>query len=1054
MATSLMTIPVFKKDKKLLDGAADATFEIKTTSSVLELALSSDQPFPAGTVRLGNIDMGLAGNSGDLRFGSIAGQPSVSFQGSAKGGGLLAAYAASPDLLQDLGADGFLTDGVSFEDAGTQRYVALSWNYDINGAATGAMAFGAVANAKFGVEGSSGGRFAVIRRYGQDPPAATAVQGVIDAWRLPRQVDRADDLPPGTWLVAELNGGLKGSLGVQAGFDYSWLRSVQLQGLSGDIGLKIQAAAAMTLGFELAGKYALVVSRDSLDAASHKIRVRVRKLAKNGWDFALNAAVGVQGSTGTFLPGSLDDFLRGIFGVHGAQVVEDLKLVRTWTNPNIPLNTMAGAFLLDLAKQHFQQDIDKALESVKSFLDQWNQLSHATTSQLLALAQSAKTGTTGADPTAALRAFLQTVAGTSPDQLRSLILERLQTASTAPSIEVLWLESIAADSVLSLVQNSALLQTAQMLAQASLGVLDSEPLDLLAQWLNTRFDIAKIRNLSLDQIDQWLKDKLSKLLGIVIDELHLEDVRKAIDSILNKADSIYAAALKAAQQKYEFDLAATYQSSTERTLLFDGIFDFDANPGLSDVLKQCINGDLTRVLTTPIDGVVLQQAALSHGIRKQSQLALTLPFMKLKTGSLTESLAQLQVSAEGSRIALSSSNQVYREGEWTSRLALTANVALGTVHQFSLDDSPTGSASVTYSYAVAQAGLRTVGLAQRVKPLADLYLPAAFGNGRATVDDWAADLDKNADALENNGTGLIGNTLLILESSLPGTVFSGWWNAPKDKKAPVYQQLSKAIQTRLRTLLHFVYFLDPKHYRGQQPAACAVMLYRALPVACTIKPGTPGQPQFDTGKDVYWDWLDRRPEGDFTLMTTAQRTVAALGAQMEQAHRIVENTPEIAGDAGFYVPDELRDVFRTATTGTGSLLINALLSMEAHLISEAVNAASIIGSVRDAKKVDDVVAALDQFGAKVVEAFNQGLTDLFDPKNNPQLLRNLGLMIFAEASRVLSGSAVTVQPLSRLTVSILKSSATFPPKGFPLTPQIGDGDIVLSQPVLSEIATA
>src|SRR5262249_42108322 len=164
-----------------------------------------------------------------------------------------------------------------------------------------------------------------------------AIEQTIKSWMLPRQVDSVTNLEPGTWIVAEVDGEFGAKIGAQFGYDYSWMRNVNLQGLSGDVGLRIAASAAINVGFDISGKYLIVVARESLDNANQVARVRLFKMSKKGWNFALNASVGVTGSTGKFLPGELDDFIAGIFGVHGSQIVKDLQKFRAWTDTNTPL---------------------------------------------------------------------------------------------------------------------------------------------------------------------------------------------------------------------------------------------------------------------------------------------------------------------------------------------------------------------------------------------------------------------------------------------------------------------------------------------------------------------------------------------------------------------------------------------------------------------------------------------------------------------------------------------------------------------------------------------
>ena len=63
---------------------------------------------------------------------------------------------------------------------------------------------------------------------------------VATSWMLPKQVSKLDDLEPGTWLIAEVDGSIGASLGIKYGYDFNWVHEAKLMGLSGDIGLKLK----------------------------------------------------------------------------------------------------------------------------------------------------------------------------------------------------------------------------------------------------------------------------------------------------------------------------------------------------------------------------------------------------------------------------------------------------------------------------------------------------------------------------------------------------------------------------------------------------------------------------------------------------------------------------------------------------------------------------------------------------------------------------------------------------------------------------------------------
>ena len=98
----------------------------------------------------------------------------------------------------------------------------LRWGYDLAASAKGAIALGAPLT--FSVSGKREALYAVIRQLPKAEPAPGAVKKVATSWMLPKQVSKLDDLEPGTWLIAEVDGSIGASLGIKYGYDFNWVR--------------------------------------------------------------------------------------------------------------------------------------------------------------------------------------------------------------------------------------------------------------------------------------------------------------------------------------------------------------------------------------------------------------------------------------------------------------------------------------------------------------------------------------------------------------------------------------------------------------------------------------------------------------------------------------------------------------------------------------------------------------------------------------------------------------------------------------------------------------
>ena len=87
--------------------------------------------------------------------------------------------------------------------------------------------------------------------------------------------------------------------------------------------------------------------------SEHGIRFRLFRLRRKGWGFAFNANADVQGDVNDFLP-AFDEFVKAVFGVHGAQVVKDLKAIEKWTDPKTSLPELFGDAGVEFGKKLLQ----------------------------------------------------------------------------------------------------------------------------------------------------------------------------------------------------------------------------------------------------------------------------------------------------------------------------------------------------------------------------------------------------------------------------------------------------------------------------------------------------------------------------------------------------------------------------------------------------------------------------------------------------------------------------------------------------------------------------
>jgi hypothetical protein len=138
--------------------------------------------------------------------------------------------------------------------------------------------------------------------------------------------------------------------------------------------LKVHLAANAALGFSANGTFALVLARET---GAPVFRLRLYKLAKNGWNFAFNASAGEQMTLPTvFQKGNANDLISAVFGVHVAQLVQDLQ---TPINPAMIskfIETRGMNEFTDLTGVNPDQILAAGKAKVDQFVNDWNALTN------------------------------------------------------------------------------------------------------------------------------------------------------------------------------------------------------------------------------------------------------------------------------------------------------------------------------------------------------------------------------------------------------------------------------------------------------------------------------------------------------------------------------------------------------------------------------------------------------------------------------------------------------------------------------------------------------
>ncbi|MDQ3181860.1 MAG: hypothetical protein M3Q33_15255, partial [Acidobacteriota bacterium] len=518
-------------------------------------ALLNNQPFPdnaftAGAIPLGSIKA-TAGRDFKLdkvKFGASGGI----FAG-------LGVYRSTDKLFDALKAEGLdepMVTRLEFPDLAKKNLYAIRWGYNAEGSVSGSVALGAGLN--FGASARREALYAVLRLLDRTTKPVKALTETINSWKMPRQIDAPDDdnIKPGTWLIAETDGELKLSLGVEYGYDYSWVReAVKLGSLSGDFGLKIEMGVKAAFGFNASGRYATVLCREN---AERKLRLQVFKMRQQGWSFAFDASVMAQVRQDV-IPDNFDEFVKGVFNLNGLQVLKDIE---KWLDPNTNLAELFGTELIEYAKEFVTEvtgfnpetEFDKAIGRLRNVIERWQNLPHEVTSLLYGLLKNAI-------PLDNLKDFLsRTIELSDPEELKDEILSKLQDVDFFQTPIGKWISAAAGQGILSLVANiENEREKFSEFAQKTLDLLDGstveDTLKKLQKWIEEKLGLGRIFEIvnetDFADIDVWLKKRLSDFLGKTIVFQELEKIKTAINGLRAKAREFYEKGFAALTDKYK-----------------------------------------------------------------------------------------------------------------------------------------------------------------------------------------------------------------------------------------------------------------------------------------------------------------------------------------------------------------------------------------------------------------------------------------------------------------------------------------------------------------------
>jgi hypothetical protein len=295
----------------------------------------------------------------------------------------------------------------------------------------------------------------------------------------------------------------------------------------------------------------------------------------------------------------------------------------------------------------------------------------------------------------------------------------------------------------------------------------------------------------------------------------------------------------------------------------------------------------------------------------------------------------------------------------------------------------------------------------------------------------------------------LGHALTSLDVTLPPEACLAWLNASTNKKNPVYQRLSIALQRSFKQLVYSAFFADLGRYKevSAGSATFSVLVFSSMPDATDAAEDSSGRlelapDEFDAFGEVHWDTEDAALR---RAMVNDPRTVEALRAKLAVARARLQKAGDPDGVGGFYKDSQLSTILGSVS---GSAFMQGLLAAEFLVVTEARKAALAIAAFqakRNAATSKEAIRAITEFGSRLTNAFNAQL------RGTPvgDALLPLGSLMFAEAAVVFDPD-LQRRTSAMFTVVDVKDAMMFPPKNFPDHAALQETDVVHAETLVHE----
>ena len=665
------------------------------------------------------------------------------------------------------------------------------------------------------------------------------------------------------------------------------------------------------------------------------------------------------------LPDNFDDLIKGVFGVHGLQVLKDL---RKWADPSVDIGQklagLADQTALDLLKSTTGFDpaaeFDKAKQLVGNALNTWTGLPEKLPAMLWKYLDKQAGAPIAED-------FLDFLAGLAkPESGAETLAKTLQEATFGDTPQGQFLEAIADQGLLALASNLALVSKA---AGGVLNILNGGILAKLQDFIDDKLGLDQIRKAVSDadfgKIEQWLQNRLGNLLDKKLGLGDLKDVQKAITALDTKVSDFYQKAIVALTKRYSLDFATTYQETASGTALLDVTFDLSEGAAAA-LFANVMAGNLDNLLTHSTPGVTLNQAKLSDEIKRTGTVDLHMPLFDFSSVHVNDSIVSLTAEEHGGRVLLyqiDAQDKVTVGNRAASQLSVLASLNAGPGNLPQID----AGGSIAYEMLQVKKDMRPIDLEARTSAFVHNYLGDLFSGGDGSIRGFYTDLDNRLTVATGSQSNHLGDIAVSMQSTLDATLLSAWLQ-PRDSDHLRSDQmhLSVALQAAWKQALPALYFQDLSQYDFNESVA-ALLVWASLPVSTDVS-FDGSTLHFNTNKSVFWNWpyvnLRRAMARDGHTVANLAGTLDKIGEQMLEAGN---------SNAGFFNKSQAGRFIDLALNSTGDTLFSSLLFTEAQLVGGATDALAqaTAGFAKSAGSPTQAIKTLAAFAASLTDSLQQ-----------------------------------------------------------------------------------